>query len=372
MRDPTPILLPLVLAAVLPTAAKAGAAPGPPDHVIVFDAYERHTDIKQFRRTVTRAGTRQRVDDDQGRGVATTWSNLTTGAYASLWRGRDSEHIQIYGPAPDQSRSDEKVETRRLDETEQLLGETCQVWETLHVRRYGRSRHLSCRTPDGIELWSKTDDGDGDVVSSVRAISLVRRPVRRSEVRPPGDLIARHRLFGRSASRPAPGWEVHLKSTDRAPPHVMRRSGAWTVEEHAPPLDGYTIQNPGLGLSLRLIWAEPTRRQSLTIQRALKPTAQPAADEPQTQPPDGIVLGEPCWIAKPPPVKDLDTGQEIIITTSGRDDSCYSRDGMLLRYHRGHRVFYSGEAVRFRRGPRSLDAILPKALPLSLKDWGLN
>lgn len=337
---------------------------------MVVDVYERHSESKTFRRTVTRKGNWSRVDDERN-GIATHWSNLANGASVNRWRGPRGETIQLYGPAPLQP-VDEAPPARRLDQADQLVGETCQVWEVVRTSAYGYGRRdLSCRTADGLTLWSRTEDSGG-VIQSMRATSLIRRPVRRSEVRPPADLIARRRLFGAATSRPASGWEVSLQSWRGGDVQVIRRSGAWTVDQNSPPLRGFTIQNSETGLRLQLTRADERQAMSLSVHRMTGLGARPQRVGPEIGPPDRIVLGEPCWVPKPPPSVDPATGEALVVITSGHNNSCYSHDGMLLHYDRGHRVFFSGEAIRFQRGPRSLDAILPKAMPLSLKDWGLD
>ena len=143
-----------------------------------------------------------------------------------ILRGPAMAHLVRWGSSP-----------FKTDERQTLLGESCEIWNLSSKRWLSpNARHLSCVTPDGIELWSRVE-GNTSPTTSFEATAISRQPVEPGWVRPP-----RERLDLKSwltapdgADRPAaaPGdVTVVMRNEAKAVigPHIQTR----TVRRHYP------------------------------------------------------------------------------------------------------------------------------------------
>lgn len=152
---------------------------------------------------------------------------------------------------------------------ETLFGERCRIW--VWSARFLNQE--SCETADGIQLWSRRlTSAPGKYLSSERAVSFERRPVRPVEVRPPPDFF-QLAPWPKLTAGAGPGFEVRLDSTTRGE-QVRRRQGSLTSRRHDPgdgthnfwgsnELGQYFYQADDVGRPVRLqvvLWSTPPLR----------------------------------------------------------------------------------------------------------------
>jgi hypothetical protein len=303
---------------------------------------------------VTRSGDWLRRDTTAFRHSPTSISYSNVASGVSVWADRDQagrpEHLHV---SRHSDRTYARVRTGRRDS---LLGETCEVW------LYQREPHaVDCVTEDGVQLWSRSFYTGGELSGGTRAISLVRRRVDASEVRPPRVMFAWEtwRRGIANASGP-PNDEVTLVSPDGQQAMIRRRAG-WRYRDGADLVlrQGerhieLTHEASGLYLHYR---AYPDGARTLIVRRSRDGDGWrfPPVNQNRTE----TVLGERCtWFSLSPP---LDVHQM----------ECRAHDGIALMVRRTD--FLSPDvlelrATRVRRGGVSEADIRP---PAEVFAWGL-
>jgi hypothetical protein len=232
--------------------------------------------------------------------------------------------------------------------------------------------YQSCVTDDGIELSSKAIGSRGDVITSVEATAVDRRPVAAAEAHPPADLLKIDDWFtetGSSPDRGPPDFEVVMQRDGASTVmHTTRRRGHWVYEEETAGgvLTTLSIHNAARGLNFAVggfdtdkpILSLSTRSQADLAQVA-------AAAGPMKPHPLGrheIILGERCeWFDMAPGMADR------------WYSACRTDDGITLKNLRGARGYgtFTDVAVRLARRAIALDEIKPPPALLDRKTWNL-
>lgn len=259
----------------------------------------------------------------------------------------------------------------KTGERRTLLGESCEIWN-LSSRRLVRrdAKHLSCVTPDGIELWSRVEN-DALPGRSFETTAIDRRPVESGDVRPPrGRLDLKSWLtMPDGAARPSdsPG-DVTIvmqnRSKDVPGSHIETR----TVRRHYPWIATEDVDGKGWR---RLRYVNEVERldivfesnaagepMRLSIEKALR-------DFARQKPPDAgrteTVLGELCFVSEE---RYRERGSS----------QCRTTDGVVLKeasHGHGLTESYDLVAVELDRSPVDLDAVLPPPAMFAGAAWGI-
>lgn len=375
-----PALRTLFLLPVIACFASGPAAPqapfarhaGQPDYVVTM-AWNSWG--KSGQRTVTYHGKWKRID--QG----------GTSAYISasdaVRVGIDDNARSIsfaHGRKPSRRRNDEP---RNTGERQTYLDESCTVWNVsrpIDERSRHGVTHLSCITDHGIELWSKSVDGKGEVAGSAEATSIVRRPVSPEEVQPPRTLLALDwwdQNPPTSGAKSIPDHEVVMEFSDGTAGaekaiRTTRRHGAWEyLDEKVNHFRrSVRITHDSRSFRLQYTHADGHPHEELRLARhehaqseasTLTPE-QAKAIEPKDLERSETVLGETCrWFG----IHMHDASHLI----------CLTSDGILLKESlsgRSRTDERSWTAIRLSRRPISLDEIKPPAELLDPQRWGIE
>lgn len=273
-------------------------------------------------------------------------------------------------------------EAFKTDERDTVVGETCEVWNVArHVTNFGPQKarrelnKLSCVTPDGIELWHKFA-GTNYAGTWLEAISLERRAVPDSDVRPPADLFNWLTWAG-SVPGPATGsatpgdatviLEPESRESTRGPKvSTTRRHYPWNSTELVED-DGkrsLSLRNMETGLSLRLEKYADGRFAQLSIGKYPPETAASLDRfKPVKTGREEIILGESCaWFDMMPGAYDI-----------GRSE-CQTADGLVLKSVQGGRHMFTPNvlvATSIKRAPVPLAGVLPPQSVFVPRNWGL-
>ncbi len=182
----------------------------------------------------------------------------------------------------------------------------------------------NCLTADGILLWQSIVGKHGEL-SSARAISIARRPVRPKEAQPPADLM---RLNSWRMAMPSgssmPNDEVVLRAAPepggREESLDIRRLGSIVVTDHRS-ARGRTRTFSGQGMSLTLDEQPDGALDQLAIARTPRGagTTGPFGKPVHPAPGKKTILGESCTMF------DLAPGVSDFARTE-----CRTRDGLVL------------------------------------------
>lgn len=263
-------------------------------------------------------------------------------------------------------------EPRNTGERQTVLGETCTVWNVDPVRS-------SCITDDGIELWSKVVFGGYEILSSVEATRIERRPIAPDDVMPDDARRARDLLALGPWLRPAAtsadipegaDYEVVMQAQtlrDSTPLiRTTRRHGGWTYVEETSggARRQLTIENQGARFRMQYIMKDTDSLERLNLSRLPdEPARAPTGAVPKDMTRAEQVLGETCeWF-------DVWPG-----TMDGGLEECRTSDGITLK----SALYGWGDssdtftAVRFARRPLSLQQVMPPPELFDPKHWGLD
>ena len=254
----------------------------------------------------------------------------------------------------------------KTGDSQTWLDESCQVWDLSGplVRPGTRpgAKHLSCVTPDGIELWSR---GSG---TSFEATAIKRQQVIPNEVQPPRDrLDLKSWLTAPSGATPRsdlPGditvvLENEFKgSDDQLQIRTVRRHYPWT---HTEDLYGngrrtLTFRNELERLDIYFDSSPSGEPIQLSIRKALRDFR--TNKRPDTGPTE-TVLGEQCF-------RFEDRHRH------GHLSQCITADGLVLKHSssgmEGRKVL---AAVKIDRSSVMLDAVQPPPFIFATKTWGI-
>jgi hypothetical protein len=258
------------------------------------------------------------------------------------------------------------------------LGESCTVWAKNEDPGPSDNSNLSCVTDDGIELWQRSIVAN-DVISSVEATRIERRPVNPDEVHPPRGLLSldwwdQHEPA--AATSKVPDHETVMKragnSIDAGKPiRTTRRHGPWGFQEEMANglLRSLLIVHDSGRISLGYAADKSGAPESLTIQR---PESRAASQEPSapSSPSQRVdlkrsetLLGETChWFNMTP-----------IATDTGLFE-CLTNDGIVLKIDSSDSLNGTQRwtAVKLTRRPISLEEIKPPARLLDPQLWGID
>jgi len=257
----------------------------------------------------------------------------------------------------------------KTGERQTLLGESCEIWN-LSSRRLVRpdAKHLSCVTPDGIELWSGVENNilPG---TSFETTAINRRRVEPGEVRPPSDRLDLKSwlTMPSGAARPSgsPG-DVTVVMQSGFKTLADQRIQTRTVRRHYPWI--YTEDVDGKGWR-RLRFMNEVERLDIVFESS-------AAGEPMRlsihkalrdfanhKPPDTsrteAVLGELCFLSE-------ERYRE------GSSSQCRTTDGLVLKQASSDLAeSYDLVAIKLDRSPVDLDAVLPPPAIFAGAAWGI-
>jgi hypothetical protein len=340
-----------------------------PDYIVTMT--EKSRDRDDASRTVTHHGHLTRIDRSQGAFHSTDYYSTSGGRITVS--GQSSITLE--------SRTDSGLgvngEPRNTGERQTHLGESCTVWDVWRTRQpmYGSNvSHLSCITDDGITLWEKTLHGS-DVLSSVEASYIERRPVSPEEVQIPRELLT---LDWWDAALPSfdgpstPDHETVMEMSD-APVNdaksvrTTRRLGPWQFEDETVGSRRWIlITHDSRRMQLQYSSDQSGTPRYLTIRRA-GPTSDSSTHKLVSETTDlnrsEAILGETCrWLNMMPDVVD-----------AGRS-ACLTSDGIALKeVISGYWMkTQTWSAVRMTRRPIGLDEIKPPAELLDPRTWGFE
>jgi len=168
------------------------------------------------------------------------------GAVSSLWISRGGpDDIPIY-----------RRKVVATDDKETIAGEQCRVWSAKLETNDGVAS-TSCITTDGIVLRESVLYRDGSVMDERRAINVVRRHVRPSEVLPPVDALRWSRWADRRAAAPAgkeqlANYDLKLIGKKDGEPltKIIRKAEGWYSEQDDAGTVSRSLQIIGPGVAL--------------------------------------------------------------------------------------------------------------------------
>jgi hypothetical protein len=342
-----------------------------PDYTSIM--VEKSRNQEDAGRIVTHHGHWTRIDRTQGLSHTSEFYSVASGARMTVSGQRSITLERKIGSTPNID-----LEARNTGERQTYLGESCTVWDQWRTRQpaYGSNvSHLSCITDDGITLWEKTLHGN-DVLSSVEASRIERRPIAPEEVQAPRALLT------------LDWWDTDLPSFDSpsTPDHeavmelsgassgsaksirTIRRLGPWqfldetvgsrrwiliTHDSHQMQLQ--YISDPS-GAPTRLAIIRPDIISASSTRKLVSKMTELNRSE--------TILGESCrWFNMMPDVVD-----------AGRQ-SCLTSDRIVLKEVLSGRPMIGEKewtAVRLTRRPIRLDEIKPPTELLDLHLWGLD
>jgi hypothetical protein len=353
---------------ILAVASAAADAPfvtntTPPDYTIAMIEKYNGEVTYTFSRTVTHHGDWTRVDvgrDTEYYSTEGVYMRLSDGGYLSMQRDRER--------SPRVNTGDRQT----------YLGESCTVWAKNDDPSQSDASDLSCVTDDGIELWQRSIVTN-DVISSVEATRIERRPVTPDEVHPPRGLLSLDwwGRFDPGVRTPVmPDHEIVMEpSRDSIDAQksirTTRRLGPWQFDEKT--VDGLlhylSITHASGRISLGYTADTSGAPKSLAIERPDSRAASQEPSAPQSPNPrvdlkrSETILGETChWFNMTP-----------IATDSGSFE-CLTNDGIALKIDSSDSLngTQSWTAVKLTRRPVSLDEIKPPAWLLDPQLWGID
>ena len=332
------------------------------DHTVVLKA------DRDVLRTIRRRGHWARITETAADHGKDTWLNLASRTSAVRIVNAQGEQIEVRKERDDLYTDTFDLDPKPTGRTDRLLGEACRVWEVWRSRRTD-TRHESCVTDDGIELWYRTTS-DGRVRDQARAVSVARGRLRDADVRPRADLLSRDRFLaaarrlGRGYVSPVPD---HIVRFGERPGAVEeRRSGAWTGKlAGLPKVRTLELRDDASGAFLNL--SRDYRTGSLSELRLFLPRVAVTSGRPvipDRNGPVSIVAGERCW---PPP--EPVPGPDVLIIHGYK--SCLAADGILLSWFHAGRIATGAVASSVVRRKVRFDEVFPRDTPLSNRAWGL-
>lgn len=305
------------------------------------------------------------------------FTDLVTKTYVSYSVDEDGKYrsLGISRPDPGKYYTYQRTKTGERD---RVLGEQCDVWATTRVgeRDEGYSSVFeTCLASDGIELWTRiksTSRGKVEITHFRRTLSIERRSVPASEMRPPRDLLDPRKWAGMGNAKAA-GWTTvshqvqltgnsDLEESDSGNSRLLRERNPWTYREGVA-MDGarsWVITNRQSGLQITARQYAGGGLHSIGIAKHRGPLpAQKTADLGKS----GQLLGERCRWIKPVP-DDYHYYEQ----------QCRTADGIVLLHESGNSRYgghISLKAVSLRRGPFRPADLLPPARMMILRNWGL-
>lgn len=339
------------------------AAPDAVDHVVTMEIGDSSKPAEVHRVIVTRSGGWLKEED----GAFTSIADLHGGSSFSYGRLHDRyEGLSISGPSRAIAFTLQKTR-----ETHRALGEICTIWRFEGRRNGDPFVEKNCLTRDNILVWQRVESDRGYLMSSARAISIVRRPVKPAEVRLPGDL-----MLVSTWTKGIPGTTTDLLPNDDVslasdglsamrpgmPDLMIRRLGPYRV----------TRQLTGMGQIWRYfdgsvdIFYEENGDGSLRrleMRRTEKPVYDlPFKGRPIRPTTKRTILGHDCalWDSAP----DLNDFGQI---------DCLTPDGMVLERLENHGGAQSDlVATRAVQGKLAARDMAPPAEMLDPVSWGVR
>ncbi len=334
------------------------------DHVMVMVANRGSGPPGEDRHAITRSGPWLRDDlTTQGR-TEVHHADLRSGTSFSYARGEDGRIRNLH--ASRNPRSDRYHRYRRADTGRRAtaLGESCRVWSTtrLGVEAGHGVNWLSCETEDGVQLWRRAESmGSGSELSSARAVSLARRPVRADQARIPADFFRLDSWRAGAIWRDVAGYRVRLvqQSGTVSRERFLQRQGDWGSSDTWGS-DGSRRLFMYNNVAALVFHHESGRRP--VLMQITRQSAEWSVEqwvEQEGRPPE-IVLGERCrWMRWAALVADAFHLQ------------CQAEDGVPLKVEEGGRgrrdVFV---ATNVRRGRLRPSWFVPPREARSAAAWG--
>lgn len=248
------------------------------------------------------------------------------------------------------------------------LGERCTIWVGDRARPEHRRRYTpftTCITDDGIRLWSRGRDFEGNERVTSRLLTLERRAVSAEEEAPPAHLFQWSTWRGESEAAPAHNLSIDMSSPRVRNPNaiqqydseIVRERGAW---RYVHSVDGgasesWTITSPHLFFSY--VEGEFLQRtRELTVSRTPRPSGGTdhfvLLDPPRTE----TLAGIRCrWFDTAPGMHH------------GSASACISRDNLTLARGSfgdgamGGNHAFSVRATRVSRDPLPASVMTPPA-----------
>jgi hypothetical protein len=340
-----------------------------PDYVVTMT--EKSRDREDANRTVTHHGHLTRIDQSQGAFHITDYYSASGGRITVS--GQSSINLE--------RRTDSGLgvngESRNTGERQTHLGESCTVWDVWRTRQsmYGSNvSHLSCITDDGITLWEKTLHGN-DVLSSIEASHIERRPVSPEEVRIPRELLTLDWWDAPLPSFDGPSTPDHemVMELSHAPAdgtisiRTMRRLGPWQfTDETAGSRRRILITHDSRRMQLQYSSDQSGVPRYLTIRRpgaVSDSSTHRLVSETTDLSRSETILGETCrWFDMMPGWRDADRS------------ACLTGDGIALKEVVSGRGMDTQTwiAVHLSRRPIRLDEIKPPPELLDPQTWGFE
>lgn len=303
---------------------------------------------------VARSGDWQREERRGVEGVAVVFADFASGASYHWFRAADGPREAFSARRANPESAYYVYTLTDTGRRESRLGETCSVWEWSKFEPLVGVdvRWLSCVTSDGVELWQGSQS-NGEIREHFHAVSIERRPVRRSEVRLPSRLLTWSNW--RATPPRGRGYEADLRSATSDQRQTRRGVTDWTYVDTRSdngrralfirqPLGWITYYNDGRG------------SMDLGIYRFADPLPPDGAEAMPDRAPE-LIAGEMCsWFDTMPDVFDADHAE------------CRAADGVVLADTAGGDggIYVNVRATRVRRGILSPDAFEPPPDVLSM------
>jgi hypothetical protein len=313
-----------------------------------------------------------RIDLIENGRPSTTFTDHKQTTSVTIVRGPDGEYRSLTmtrGAKPGAESLGFEYDVSRTGERQEVLGESCEVWDVFRRRDRSSGRvaltKTSCVTDDGVELWYKYFSATGLMMSFAQATAVERRPVLAHEVQPPSDLLSLESWIDREkdSAKSQQAYEVILRIPEssmlKEVNRTNRRHYPWTLTETTDNRGQVLlIENESSNVSLRFERRTDIDFRRLTIdkQKSATPPRSVRLDRKDT------VLGEQCtWFDMMPYVMDARLVQ------------CRTEDGIILKEQQSWMGSGRGtlEAVQLKRGPVDLSRVLPPQEILSREYWGL-
>jgi hypothetical protein len=262
-------------------------------------------------------------------------------------------------------------DARNTGDRQTHLGESCTVWSVWRTKRESPAfAHQSCVTDDGITLWERTFRG-AEVVASLEATRIERRPVSAAEVTVPRALLN------------LDWWDVDLPAlgSQSIPDHetemrlIQEPEGSGPSRLSIRRLSPWQTSDFTMGLQRKIVITHDTRQmrfvyesdasgapRRLSITRPDRTSYSSLPIVPSTTKFDAsrsdVILGETCRWLEP----------------SRGESSCVTRDGIALKQliRSSETEVQTWTAVRLKRRPIWLPEIVPPSALLDPKIWGLD
>ena len=153
---------------------------------------------------------------ERRRGASSTaeaYSDLLTGASFAVTRDARGRYLKLTarrGPAYERGNVLHREHTGR---TMNILGETCEIWQSRNWVYEFEPTYEDCITKDGVDLYANISKMGGDASSTAKALNVVRREIGPEEVRPPVNLMDWATWQPETPPKMEPNFEVRLEST---------------------------------------------------------------------------------------------------------------------------------------------------------------